>query len=232
MRMLESISAKKEFGEIVIYRDLFQDVTDVFTRNKASKANLVFNRGGARSSKTYSIVQLMIERLIINSNYHILMLRKSNAEQALYKTVEKMTESFPSIITKHDSGKAFINFHNQSVLYILNYNNHVLNTFFTVHEYDFDSVFIDEANEFFQEEFYKISEYLVKNQLFLAFNPTKETIWIKNFISSSCSDKTIEEIHSNYKDNPFLSKEYSKNLEDLKNLDREYYQVYTLGEWE
>jgi len=43
--------------------------------------------------------------------------------------------------------------------------------------------------------------------------------------------QNITVIHSTYKDNPFLSPDYVKMLEDSINEDENFYRVYVLGEW-
>ena len=52
--------------------------TKLFYRNRESKAQIVINRGGSRSSKSHSIAQLLLlERFFTQKNKKILVLRKT-----------------------------------------------------------------------------------------------------------------------------------------------------------
>ena len=53
--------------------DLNFTVTNVFKRNLNSKAAVVLNCGGARSSKSYSICQLFIYKMLSEKNKNFLM---------------------------------------------------------------------------------------------------------------------------------------------------------------
>jgi phage terminase large subunit len=67
------------------------------------------------------------------------------------------------------------------------------------------------------------------NQLFLSFNPEDEYCWIKEKVIDADTD--CLEIPSSYRDNPFLSNEYRKILEDLEKQDINYWRIYGLGQW-
>jgi hypothetical protein len=69
------------------------------------------------------------------------------------------------------------------------------------------------------------------NQMFLSFNPTEEKHWIKKDVLDKIDPSKVEEIHSTYKDNPFLSEEDREELEDLINQDRNFWRIMALGEW-
>lgn len=65
-------------------------------------------------------------------------------------------------------------------------------------------------------------------QMVLSFNPVNANHWIKkHFIDSGLA--TV--CHSTYKDNKFLTDEDKRVLEDFKNTDPYYYDVYCLGLW-
>ena len=67
-----------------------------------------------------------------------------------------------------------------------------------------------------------------KKQMVLSFNPININHWIKkHFIDS----KLATVVHTTYKDNKFLTEEDKKTLEDFKDTDPYYYQVYCLGQW-
>jgi len=53
------------------------EATNVFKRNMASKAAIIANEGGARSSKSYSIIQLFIVKLVSETGKNFLITRKT-----------------------------------------------------------------------------------------------------------------------------------------------------------
>ena len=61
---------EKETTKVVGY-------TSVFARNRASKARTVINVGGAGSSKSHSIAQLMIEKFITERDKQFVIARKT-----------------------------------------------------------------------------------------------------------------------------------------------------------
>jgi phage terminase large subunit len=64
----------------------------------------------------------------------------------------------------------------------------------------------------------------------MTFNPVSALSWLKSFFFDAPKENCV--IHkSTYKDNRFLDDEYKKVIEDLKNQDYTYYQIYGLGEW-
>ena len=52
-------------------------VTNVFRKNFDAETTIVLNEGGARSSKSYSICQLLIYKMLTETNKKILITRKT-----------------------------------------------------------------------------------------------------------------------------------------------------------
>lgn len=99
---------------------------------------------------------------------------------------------------------------------------------------EWNVIHVEEANEFQYNDFMIFKTRLsapteIGNKIILSFNPVSAQSWIKTNVVDKEAD--IKEIVSNYKDNPFLSKEYIKTLESLKDLDANYWAIYGLGEW-
>ena len=51
--------------------------TEIFSKNYNSKARIVVNRGGTRSSKTYSLIQLFIMKAMTEKEKRIVIVRKT-----------------------------------------------------------------------------------------------------------------------------------------------------------
>jgi len=94
-------------------------------------------------------------------------------------------------------------------------------------------IWIEEMSELEEEEIDQLNLRLrgMDNlQITGTFNPISEDHWIKKRFFDENPDN-VTTIHTTYKDNKFLDKEYRKVLEGYKYIDYKYYQVYALGEW-
>ena len=97
------------------------------------------------------------------------------------------------------------------------------------------SMWIEEATELSKDDVMQLNLRLRDktksyHQIILSFNPISAEHWLKkHFFDEEQPDTTI--IHTTYKDNRFLSKQYVEQLENLKNIDYEYYKIYALGKW-
>ncbi|MDI6617884.1 MAG: PBSX family phage terminase large subunit [Clostridiales bacterium] len=96
-------------------------------------------------------------------------------------------------------------------------------------------IWIEEASEVSKEDFEQINLRLrgitkVNKQIVLTFNPIINTHWLKAYFFDIKKDNTTI-LKTTYKDNKFLDDEYIAELQDLKNKDKYFYQVYALGEW-
>lgn len=93
-------------------------------------------------------------------------------------------------------------------------------------------IWIEEATELTKADFTQLDLRLraVKDpQLILTFNPVNVTHWIKKHFFDQDRGATI--LKTTYQDNRFLDPGYRELLENLKEEDFYFYQVYALGEW-
>lgn len=191
--------------------------------NYLSKTRITLNIGSARSSKTYSIMQMFLVRMLEEKNILITVARKT----------------LPAL-----KGSAY-----RDWLYILNRNNlynpenHnkteliyrigsneiefiAVDNFGKVKGRKRDYLFCNEANELNWDDYSQLALRTTK-QIYLDLNPShSEEHWIENKIKTK---KSLTIIHSTYKDNPFLEKEIVEEIEDLKNTDQNLWRIYGLG---
>lgn len=99
-------------------------------------------------------------------------------------------------------------------------------------------IFIEEATELTQEDFLQLNLRLrasISNlQMFICFNPVSKSNWCYKmwFSDQAKVDKnTTMILHTTYKDNRFLPKEYVEAIESYKETDMTYYKIYALGEF-
>jgi len=210
--------------------------TNVLRRNYLSKKEVIINVGGARSSKSHSIAQLMIALFSVPKvKIEIGICRKTMP--ALRMTAMRLV-----IDLLMDYGLYSFCDHNRSLNYIENPFNRSRIQFFSIDDpskmksTEFNFVWMEEANEFSWVDFILLKTRKSArnvgmdrpNQIFLSLNPDESTSWVaKRAILLPES----EVIHSTYKDNPHLTQEYIDTLEGLLNSDPEQHAVFAKGEW-
>ena len=206
--------------------------TRVYERNFRSTSRIVINVGGARSSKSYSILQLIAVRLISRGPYKALITRKTGpALKASCYTVMLGILSSMGMLSRMEHNKTDRT---------LTYRGNLL-AFISIDDpekiksTEWNDIFMEEANEFTYEDYVVLKTRLSapgvnygRNQMFLAFNPSEENGYIHTRVEH---EPDVEVIHSTYKDNPFLAKEYVEVLQGLEREDPTYYKIYALGEY-
>jgi phage terminase large subunit len=204
-------------------RSLNLQGTVVLQKNLNATTRIVVNQGGTRSSKTYSLAQLIILKALQEQGKVYTICRKTLP--ALKGTAYR---DFFNILEHHNLYNP--DNHNKSELtYKLNNN-----------EIEFISVdmpqkirgrkrhilWLNEANEFRFEDWIQLSLRTTEN-IYLDFNPSDPYSWIYDNVMNR-DDCTF--IKSTYLDNPFLPEETIKEIERLKNLDSNYWKIYGLGD--
>lgn len=206
-------------------------VTGVFTRNWNSQSKYVLNQGGARSSKSYSIAQLLCLRFVQCSGRKILVTRKTLPSLRLtaYKLViDMLTEWGVYQHCEHIKQTRELKYRGNYMAFLsVDEPSKIKST-------EWNDVWMEEATEFTYDDFMVLKTRMsgpvgdnLKNQMFLSFNPDEASFLYDRL--STLSD--VEIIKSTYLDNPFLSADYTAELEALKTQDEAYYQIYAKGEY-
>ena len=202
-------------------------VTNVFQRNYNALLDehirFIINIGGTRSSKSYSLCQLMILYCLQNPNKIVSVVRKSFP--ALRATIMRDMINIIKDLDLYSEKN-----HNKTEN-IYTFDNGSIIEFFSVDDEQKirgrkrDILFANEANELSFEEFNQLN-FRTSSKLLFDFNPSDMYHWLYDLLLKG---ETIK-IHSTYKDNPFLEESLIKQIEDLINVDYEYYKIYCLGE--
>ena len=201
--------------------------TPVFTKNfeaiQDKNTRFIVNQGGSRSSKTYSLCQLLIVYALTHGNTVISVVRKSfpalrsTVMRDFFEIMETLGIYDPNLHHKTENTYRFLN---GSIV-----------EFFSVDDAQKlrgrkrDILFANEANELSFEEFQQLNMRTGKHFI-LDFNPSDNYSWIYDVINKENSVL----IKSTYKDNPFLEESIIKEIENLINVDEGYYRIYALGE--
>lgn len=208
-------------------------VTDIFKQNFESTSSTVVNRGGARSSKSYSIHQLIIHKITNEVNKKFLLTMKTTPAliMVLYK-------EFIDLLKYYDYYRYFEHNKSNKVLTYLPNGSFIQFTSFDdpskMRSTEWNYVFMEEANNFSYDDYMTLKLRMsaqndLMNQIYMAFNPTDAFSWIKTKLLDVEED--VQEILSTYKDNPFLSRQYIEYLESIKENNPTYWTVFGEGEW-
>ena len=200
--------------------------TNIFARNwdalTNSEVRFIVNEGGSRSSKTYSLCQMVIVYCIQNPNKVVSIVRKTFP--ALRATV--MRDFFEILKDLDIYEKAN---HNMSEN-IYRFPNGSIVEFFSVDDEQKirgrkrDIGWCNEANELWFEDFQQLN-MRTEDKLIFDYNPSESSSWLYEL-----PPHESKLIKSTYRDNPFLPESIKRQIEDLKRTDESLYQIYALGE--
>ena len=209
-------------------------VTRLFHANYNAIEKVIINRGGARSSKTYSIAQVLIHRFFNNPGIKILICRKSlpALKRSNYRTMIEIVDSY-GIKNKIEENKTSMTWEfNGSLIQFVSVDNEE-----KIKSTEWNIIWMEEANEFSFHEYITLLTRMsgrvvpgVRNQMFISLNPMDEHCWIKRKLLDQHFPDILE-IHSSWKDNSYLDEDYIKIFETLEQQDPNYYRIYALGEW-
>jgi phage terminase large subunit len=229
---LRNIDVYVEHDEPIIDGERIITGTTILERNAESTAQVICNIGGARSSKSYSIAQLLAWKLSNEKNKKFLITRKTMP--ALRVTAMR---EFINLLKKYDLYRFCEHNKTANTLDYPENNNWLLfaglDDPIKIKSSDFNYIFMEEANQFTDDDYKQLKLRMstpsldgMRNQMFQACNPSDIYGWINQWL---IHQPEVEVIHSTYKDNPFLSKDYVKLLEQLEGTDATYWQIYGLG---
>lgn len=191
--------------------------------------------GGAGSGKSWFAAQKIIYRMLSEKNHVFLCVRKfaTDLKESMFNLLKGTIESW---------GLADLFEFRVSPLEIkcVNGNRIIFKGMDDPEKvksiFGISGVWIEEASQINPHEFEQLNLRIrgdnLKNyvQYILTFNPVSEHNWLKKrFFDFYDEDAFI--LKTTYKDNPFLDKQYHKNMEKLKETNLEYYSVYALGDW-
>lgn len=208
-------------------------VTTVYAKLAATKAPVVVCRGGARSTKSYSVAQLIIYRFVGQLKIAILVTRKTMPALKItaYKLIVDLLKDYGYYkYCDHNRTDNIIYYRpTGSYIYFASMDDPE-----KIKSTEWNICWIEEATEYKYEDYIVLKTRLSApttsyNQLIMTLNPTSSMHWIKTQVVEK--EANICEITSNYKDNPFLSAEYIDIIESLKHQDENYWRVYGEGEW-
>lgn len=189
-------------------------------RAYGSKARVIANRGGTRSSKTYSIMQLLITIAKIRKTpifISVVSETLPHLRRGAYKDFKEIIGREEITITENKTELTCV-FPNGSTIEFFSVDN-----WGKVKGSRRDILFINECNRIDFESYRQLAVRTTET-IFLDWNPDNE-FWYEEHIAGR---ETTVEIHSTYLDNPHLDKAQIDEIESYKN-NEQWWRVYGLG---
>ena len=204
-----------EINSTVIFEQNFDALQDPSIR-------FIINQGGSRSSKTYSLCQVLIVYCLQNPNKVVSIVRKTFP--ALRATV--MRDFFEVLKdlelyekSAHNMSENIYRFANGSIVEFFSVDDEQ-----KVRGRKRDIGWCNEANELWFEDFQQLN-MRTETKMIFDYNPSDSSSWLYELPK----DESVL-IKSTYKDNPFLPESIIRQIEDLARTDEALYQIYALGE--
>jgi phage terminase large subunit len=184
---------------------------------------IIANQGGTRSGKTFTINQLLIA-LALKDKYTISV--TSVAFPHLRRGAMRDWRGIMENSGLYDPGnhirtEQIYNYPNGSYIEFFSSDNNL-----KVRGPGRDILFFNEAN---LTDFDTFTQLMLRTRkaIFIDFNPADEFHWIYDNILTRPDCYFIK---STYLDNPFLPHEQVKEIENLKNVDANFWRIYGEGE--
>jgi phage terminase large subunit len=200
--------------------------TVVFDKNYNAlynnEARFIINEGGSRSSKTYSLCQLIMVYCLQNSNKVVSIIRKTFPAlraTAMRDFLEVLKEAGIYEKASHNMSEHIYTFPNGSIVEFFSVDDEQ-----KIRGRKRHVAWCNEANELFMDDFTQLN-MRTEQKLIFDYNPSDSTSWLYELPK----DESIL-IKSTYRDNPFLPDSIKRQIEDLKRTDEALYQIYALGE--
>ena len=199
--------------------------TSVFERNLAAyvdKSNLIINQGGTRSSKSYSIMQLLL-LIAINSKKRLII---SVCSYALPHLKLGVMRDFDTILMSYGINVGSVKNITESTYKI---GNSLIEFFGVdnlgkVHGPARDILFLNECN-YVKHEIFEQLAIRTRSTIFLDYNPSRE-FWAHTDVIPKLPHVLIK---STYRDNEFLTSAQIGFIESKK-TNSKWWRVYGEGE--
>lgn len=201
-------------------------VSKIFTKNRKASTRYVFNEGGTRSTKTYSLNQVAYLKAIQSKSPIIFSI---------------VSETMPHL--RKGAMRDFLLFLKNNNLYnekhhnktenIFEFNKSIVEFFSVdtpgkVHGPERDYLFVNELQYIEYDTFFHLAQR-TRKQVYADWNPVAEFWVYEQFINNPQYKNDITVIHSTLYDNPFLAEEIKKDILLRAARDANYKRVYLDG---
>jgi len=196
----------------------------VYKHLEESSKRIIVEQGGTRSGKTYNIlIWLLVGYLAQNTGKIVTICRKTYP--ALRASAMRDFLQIAQELGMYDEKK-----HNKSNSEILIHGNLVefigMDQPQKIRGRKRNILYANEGNELFLEDWRQLS-LRTSDKMIIDYNPSEEFHWIYDQVIPR---DDCDFFKTTYLDNPFLEDTLVEEIERLKEVDDNYWQVYGLGE--
>lgn len=201
--------------------------TNVFEKNykhfNSNRYRYIVNQGGSRSSKTHSILQLILIYCMSNEEKRVSIVRQSfpSLRGSVMRDFFEILKGYNLYKeSQHNKTEHIYKFSNESEIEFFSTDND-----YKIRGRKRDVLYVNEANEI-KFDIYNQLVMRTSHKVLLDFNPSDNHSYVYDILK----DRKAVLIKSTYKDNPFLAKSQVDYIENLIKVDSNFYKIYALGE--
>lgn len=192
-----------------------------------------FIYGGAGSGKSYAVAQHLLFRCLSQKYFRCIYIRK------IHRTIRNSQfRLFKDLINEYNLSKLFeIKESDMSIKCKINGNNLIAiglddpEKIKSIHNPNI--AWIEEATDLNLKDYLQILTRLrvkgAKNYIISTFNPVSINHWLYNYINQNSDMFYV--LNTTLDVNKFIPEEYVKNLDRMKDINPDYYNVYRNGIW-
>lgn len=189
--------------------------------------------GGGGSGKSEFTAQRLLQRCLGQSGHQYAIIRKNAS--TLRNSVYQLCKN---IVTKWDlfdefrfyDGRLEIHCNGNKIIFLGCDDPEKLKSLAEIQEIWVEEITELEAEDFTQIDLRLRGESEERKKIFISFNPIDQDHWLYNRFFVQQQDD-ITRLKTTYLHNAFVGEDYAKMLNDLKQYDQLYYDIYALGEW-
>lgn len=201
-----------------------------YVRDYTTRFNVYY--GGAGSGKSHFVAQKLILKCL-QYKRKLLVVRKvgNTLKDSVWAMFLKLLYQMPSVIKSINKSEYTIELINGSIILFKGFDDpEKIKSIEGITD-----IVVEEASELTEDDFDQLNLRLRAKcgmlQIHLMFNPVSKANWVyKRFFSNGTPEDTVI-IHTTYKNNPHLPKEYIDSLLRLERTNPAYFKIYVLGDF-
>lgn len=201
-----------------------------YVRDYTTRFNVYY--GGAGSGKSHFVAQKVILKCL-QYKRKLLVVRKvgNTLKDSVWAMFLKLLYQMPAVIKSINKSEYTIELINGTIILFKGFDDpEKIKSIEGITD-----IVVEEASELTEDDFDQLNLRLRADcgmlQIHLMFNPVSKANWVyKRFFANGTPEDTVI-IHTTYKDNPYLPKEYIKSLLRLERTNPAYFKIYVLGDF-
>ncbi len=197
--------------------------------------------GGAGSGKSYVVTQSLLVEFISKTGINILVCRKTqnSNRSTTFALFNKLIIDLglTDMVEINKSTMNIVNKINKNVIIFFGLQDRERLKSITGYNGPINRAWIEEASEVLQSDFDQVNlrlrgddPYNLGFKIYLTLNPISADHWIKKHFFDTDGYNAYTN-RSTYLNNVFIDKYYRETLDNYKNTNLDYYNIYCLGEW-